>query len=105
MGLIRDRDVPAVEPIRTISVALEDGILTARRNTTEEAGSIPHADAGKLTLAWVSGITDNMSKVVVGSALLDFILDWVNSEPIEPLSSTFNVEETKDGVSDDVPEV
>ena len=87
--------------IKTISIALESGVLVARRN---DASGHEHTNENfkKLDLSWFSGISDNMSKTVVGAALLDYILDWVTSETVEELSDTFNVEGEKDAVSDDM---
>lgn len=101
MGLQKNLGEPLEKPVRTVSITIEGGVLVARRVENCDHSS---ESFDKLKTAWVSGLNEDMSKVVVGSALLDFILDWVNTEPVTELNDTFNVE-TEDGLQDDMSEV
>ncbi len=73
MSIQKDRPEPKVEIGRSVSIEMEYGVLVARRkvvNITEE-------NKLQMSLSYVSGLSNEMSRAVVGMQLLDFILDWI----------------------------
>jgi len=63
---------------KSIYIRLEDKLLVARRN-----GHFDEKTELQLNLSYVSGLSDKMSRAVIGLQLLDFILEWIQEDKEE----------------------